>query len=156
MVQVEGRTRLADLAASGAGWSLLLRDAAGDPAGAARSFDVVVERRPEGLVVVVDGRVMPVLVGARGQVGRRGATSRPLAGEERITAPMPGRIVKVLVKAGDRVSPRQGLIVVEAMKMQNELRAARGGVVAEVRVTEGMPVDARALLIVLRPQTETR
>ena len=62
---------------------------------------------------------------------------------------MPGRIVKVLVKAGDRVAGGQGLVVVEAMKMENELRAPRDGTVAAVRVSEGMSVDANAVLVVV-------
>ena len=54
------------------------------------------------------------------------------AGPQRIVAPMPGKIVRVLVAAGDAVKARQGLVVVEAMKMENELRAARDGRVREV------------------------
>jgi biotin carboxyl carrier protein len=56
----------------------------------------------------------------------------------------------VLVKAGDRVSARQPAVVVEAMKMENELRASREGTVAEIHVREGMSVDAGALLIVIQ------
>jgi biotin carboxyl carrier protein len=55
----------------------------------------------------------------------------------------------VLVKAGDDVGARQGLVVVEAMKMENELRAPRAGTVAGVRVTEGMSVEANAVLVIL-------
>ena len=66
-----------------------------------------------------------------------------------IVAPMPGRVVKVLVAPGDAVQARQGLVVVEAMKMENELRAPRAGTVAEVRVREGAPVDANVVLVVI-------
>ena len=62
---------------------------------------------------------------------------------------MPGRVTKVLVKVGDLVVARQGLVVVEAMKMENELRASRAGVVTEVRATEGALVEANAVLIVV-------
>ena len=62
---------------------------------------------------------------------------------------MPGRVMRVLVGPGDVVADRQSLVVVEAMKMENELRAPRAGVVAEVRVVEGMPVEARTVLVVL-------
>jgi pyruvate carboxylase subunit B len=62
---------------------------------------------------------------------------------------MPGKVVRVLVAAGDAVRPRQGLGVVEAMKMENELRAAREGVVREVLVQEGQSVEAGAALIVV-------
>ena len=62
---------------------------------------------------------------------------------------MPGRIAKLLVKAGDVVAARQGLVVVEAMKMENELRSPRAGTVTEVRAIEGALVDANAVLIVV-------
>jgi biotin carboxyl carrier protein len=62
---------------------------------------------------------------------------------------MPGKIVRVLVKAGDDVTARQGLVVVEAMKMENELRAARNGRVRELSVAEGQSVDAGAVLLVV-------
>ena len=60
---------------------------------------------------------------------------------------MPGKIVRVLVGAGDAVHARQPLIVVEAMKMENELRAVRDGTVAEIHVKEGASVEAGAPLI---------
>jgi pyruvate carboxylase subunit B len=62
---------------------------------------------------------------------------------------MPGKVVKLLVKAGDRVEPRQGVVVVEAMKMENELRARAAGTVSEVRAVEGTTVEAGAILVVL-------
>jgi biotin carboxyl carrier protein len=62
---------------------------------------------------------------------------------------MPGRVVKVLVTPGAAVAARQGLVVVEAMKMENELRAPRAGTVTEVRVREGAPVDANTVLVVI-------
>jgi len=62
---------------------------------------------------------------------------------------MPGRVVKVLVARGDLVAAHQGLVVVEAMKMENELRAPRAGTVTEVRVREGEPVEAHAVLMVI-------
>jgi biotin carboxyl carrier protein len=58
-------------------------------------------------------------------------------------------VVKVLVTPGAAVVARQGLVLIEAMKMENELRAPRAGTVAEVRVREGMPVDANAVLVVI-------
>jgi biotin carboxyl carrier protein len=62
---------------------------------------------------------------------------------------MPGKIVRVLVKPGNPVRARQALVVIEAMKMENELRAARDGTVAEVQATEGVSVDAGAVLVVI-------
>jgi biotin carboxyl carrier protein len=62
---------------------------------------------------------------------------------------MPGRIVKVLVREGDTVAAQQGLVVVEAMKMENELRAPRAGQVTAVNVVEGMSVEGGAVLVVM-------
>jgi biotin carboxyl carrier protein len=70
-------------------------------------------------------------------------------GEQRVLAPMPGKVVKVLVAVGDAVEPRQGLVVVEAMKMENELTANRAGTVREITVLEGASVEAGRLLIVV-------
>jgi biotin carboxyl carrier protein len=70
-------------------------------------------------------------------------------GDQRIVAPMPGKVVKVLVAVGDIVEPRRGLVVVEAMKMENELTAPRGGTVTEVAVGEGASVEAGRLLVVI-------
>jgi biotin carboxyl carrier protein len=62
---------------------------------------------------------------------------------------MPGKIVKHLVAVGDRVEAGQGVIVVEAMKMENELRAPAGGVVKALPAAEGTAVDAGAPLVIL-------
>jgi biotin carboxyl carrier protein len=70
-------------------------------------------------------------------------------GPSRVIAPMPGKVVRVLVKPGDQVTARQGVVVVEAMKMENELQAPKAGTVAEVNVAEGSLVEAGALLVVI-------
>jgi len=62
---------------------------------------------------------------------------------------MPGKIVRVLVRVGDRVHPRQPIVVIEAMKMENELRAGRAGIVREVLVAEGASVEAGTPLLVI-------
>jgi biotin carboxyl carrier protein len=62
---------------------------------------------------------------------------------------MPGRIVRVLVTAGDEVAAGQPLVVVEAMKMENELRSPKAGRVREVSVGEGMSIEAGRLLVVV-------
>ena len=60
---------------------------------------------------------------------------------------MPGRVVRVLAKKGESVAAGQAVLVIEAMKMENELRAGGAAVVAEVHVVEGTSVEARALLL---------
>ena len=64
-------------------------------------------------------------------------------------APMPGRIVRVLVRAGDAVVAGQPLVVVEAMKMENELKSLKAGRVKEVSVGEGTSIEAGRLLVVV-------
>jgi len=101
------------------------------------------------LTVQVGALPIPVTMnGRRGWRSRQAASTA--AGPQRIATPMPGKIVRVLVKVGDVVAPRQPVVVVEAMKMENELRAARGGTVAEVHGREGASVDAGALLVVIQ------
>jgi biotin carboxyl carrier protein len=101
------------------------------------------------MIVHVNGQPVQVSLSHAGKTGRAESGAAIQAGPQRIVAPMPGRIIKVLVKTGDSVAARQGLVVVEAMKMENELRSPRAGTVAEVRVTEGMSVDAHTVLVVV-------
>jgi len=140
---VDGRRRQVDAARVGGGaWSLLI---------GGRSYDLgAVERAPGELTVYVNGRAVPVRVGGRQWRRRRAEPSADAGtGPQRIAAPMPGRVVKLLVTPGDAVTARQGLVVVEAMKMENELRAARPGIVREIRVAEGASVEAHAVLVVI-------
>ena len=70
-------------------------------------------------------------------------------GRQQILAPMPGKIVRLLVKEGDHVEAGQGLLVVEAMKMQNEIRSPKSGVIERVLAKEGQPVNAGEVLCVV-------
>ena len=89
-----------------------------------------------------------VLTGAASRFGR-GTGAAQAAGTQQVLAPMPGKVVKILVKAGDEVKARQGLVVVEAMKMENELRSPKDGRVSDVLVAEGASVEAGRLLVVV-------
>lgn len=89
-----------------------------------------------------------VLTGAGRRFGRGGGATQA-AGTQQVLAPMPGKVVKVLVKAGDEVKARQGLVVVEAMKMENELRSPKDGRVSDVLVAEGASVEAGRLLVIV-------
>src|SRR5690606_37345651 len=91
-----------------------------------------------------DGRLLlrPVGVYRHRQAGRG-------TGDDRVLAPMPGRVVLVRVRAGDTVAAGQELVVLEAMKMELALKAPRDGTVAEVRAAEGNFVDADAMLVAL-------
>jgi len=113
------------------------------------STDVqIVPRGGHGeLLVGLRGRTIDVTVN-----GRRSAHAEgPLHGHGQVTivAPMPGRVVRVLVAAGDPVDVRQPVVVVEAMKMENELRAPRAGHVREIAVAPGTSVEAGRVLAVI-------
>ena len=145
-VSVDGRVRLVDARRVGAsGLSVILPDCARAShdvglAETARTGEWVVHLATGSLRAVVNGRRA-----ARGGVDSSGS----LDGEQRVVAPMPGRVVRVLVKPGDEVAPRQGLVVVEAMKMENELTSPKAGRVKDVQVAEGMSVEAGRVLMVI-------
>jgi len=68
-----------------------------------------------------------------------------------IQSKMPGKIVKILAKEGDKIAIDQGVIIMEAMKMENELKSPQDGRISEIRVKEGDTVEAGAVLVVLEP-----
>ena len=87
-----------------------------------RSFDARVEETASGLVVVIDGYRFEMEVRDPRRWSRKGST-RGADGVQTVSTPMPGKVVRVLVAPGDDVAAGQGLLVVEAMKMQNEMKA---------------------------------
>jgi biotin carboxyl carrier protein len=99
-------------------------------------------------LVTLDGRIATVALNGRrrGHAADAGAHGH---GDAPVIAPMPGRVVRVLAAAGDEVAARQGIVVVEAMKMENELRAPKAGRVREVTVTPGTSVEAGRILAVI-------
>jgi biotin carboxyl carrier protein len=80
--------------------------------------------------------------------GARGAGAEA-SGRAQVRASMPGKVVRVLVEAGASVEAGEGLVVVEAMKMQNELKSPKAGVVVEVRAEAGATVNAGDVLVVV-------
>jgi len=104
---------------------------------------------PGELLAVIEGRTVAVSV--NGRRSRRGSLdgAGQGAGERPVLAPIPGRVVRVLVGPGDEVAVRQPLVVVEAMKMENELRSPKAGIVKEVTVSAGMSVDAGRVLVTI-------
>jgi biotin carboxyl carrier protein len=70
-------------------------------------------------------------------------------GRQQIMAPMPGKVVRVLVQVGQKVEAGQGLVVVEAMKMQNEIRSPKSGTVERLAAKEGQPVNAGEVLAIV-------
>jgi biotin carboxyl carrier protein len=99
-------------------------------------------------LVHLAGHIVRAVVDGRRALAASGGGAE-VEGEQRILAPMPGRVVRVLVTPGDQVAARQGLVVVEAMKMENELTSPKAGRVKDVQVEPGMPVDAGRVLVVI-------
>jgi biotin carboxyl carrier protein len=139
---LDGRPIEADAVETGPGqYSLLLEGAA---------CEVYVEPAPAGLIVSVAGRRVEARVvdPRRWRGGGRGGALE-LEGRQQVLAPMPGKVVRVLVQQGEKVEAGRGLLVVEAMKMQNEIRAPKTGAVERLLVAEGQAVNAGEVLAVV-------
>ncbi len=149
-VSIDGQTHLVDLARVDRSTLSLIF-----PGERSESHEVAVAERLEPDEVEVHlraGVVYARLDGRKRAHSRRAAGIEPFApsdGEQEIVAPMPGKVVKVLVAVGDEVKARQGLVVVEAMKMENELRSPKDGRVKDVRVEQGTSVEAGRVLVVV-------
>jgi biotin carboxyl carrier protein len=142
-----GRTRIVDArrileGARASTWSLIA-----EGGGAARIIDV--DGAAPELTITVENVSVPLkLVDARRKLAAA-AAPRANTGPLSIKSPMPGKVVKVLVAPGDAVKAGQGVVVVEAMKMENELRAPRDGQVQAVSAREGQAVEAGQTLATL-------
>jgi len=102
------------------------------------------------LEVALGSQLFRAIVAEEGAVGKRvEAASGSPNGSRAVVSPMPGRIVRILVTSGATVVAGQPVIVIEAMKMENELRAQKDGVVREIAVKEGMAIEAGAPLVVV-------
>jgi biotin carboxyl carrier protein len=111
------------------------------------SYSVMLDWRATKVNVRLRHTILPLeLLDEKKLRLRRAAGRFTVEGRQAISAPMPGKIVKVLVRAGDAVKQGQGLLVIEAMKMENELRSPKDGKVIELLVTEGQAVEANAKL----------
>lgn len=114
------------------------------------SFGAEFEQGQAHLAVLVRGQVTKMDLATERQLRMRAASAAfAVEGKQVITAPMPGKVVKLLAKVGDEVQAGAGLVVVEAMKMENELKAPRAGKVTEVHVQEGQAVENNAKLLVV-------
>jgi len=143
VVALDGREQCVEAVQAETGrWSLLV--------GPGRtSHDVRVRHDREGVwTVFLEGNPISVIVREPGRRPRP-AEDATASGPARIAAPMAGKVVRLLVGTGDPVSARQGVAVVEAMKMENELKAPRAGTVLDVFVREGTSVEAGAPLMLI-------
>jgi biotin carboxyl carrier protein len=156
-VSLDGHRHDVDVKVINGVWSMLVGPAGWPKLGTSeggrrptRSYEVAFSLSTEGSMTLhVDGVPVEVSINRMRRPGAAAASHPADEGPQRVTAPMPGKIVKLLVKPGDKVQPRQGVVVVEAMKMENELRARAAGTVSEVRVREGASVEAGAILVIL-------
>jgi biotin carboxyl carrier protein len=111
-----------------------------------RSYDAYLEETPAGmLVVVIDGYRFEIEARDPRRWSRKSA-GRGCDAVQSILSPMPGKVVRVLATVGQAVEAGQGIVVVEAMKMQNEMKASRAGTVLTVPAKEGATVAAGELL----------
>jgi biotin carboxyl carrier protein len=114
-----------------------------------KAYEVRVEPVPEGLCIQAGGQEFrATIVDLREWQGRRGHTVE-VEGRLQILAPMSGKIVRMLVKQGQTIQAGQGVVVVEAMKMQNEVKSRKTGTVERVMVVEGKTVNAGEVLAVV-------
>jgi biotin carboxyl carrier protein len=141
--EVDGRRYELEARGVGAGEYLLLRDG--------RVYECRVGRRSGGapLSVTVGAREYDVTLTDTKHLRGAGVAHAHDSGRAQVTAPMPGKVVRVMVEAGQQVEAGQGVVVVEAMKMQNELKSPKGGTIAELRAEPGATVNAGDVLAVI-------
>ena len=144
-VTVDGASRLVDAQRVGDFGVSMLFPESGDASGAVQIAPL---SGGGELLGHIGGRTARVVVNGQ-RTRRSGADTVAAHGEQAIAAPMPGRVVRVLVGAGDAVQARQPLVVVEAMKMENELRSPKAGRVKNVAVSAGTSVEAGRVLVVV-------
>ena len=115
-----------------------------------RSFEIEVDNTDDEYRVLVDGRNYRIhLVDERRVRVGAAQSGLQLQGRQMVSVPMPGKIIAVLVAIGDAVEMGQGLVIVEAMKMENEVRSPISGEVKEIKVKPGDTVEGGALLVIV-------
>ena len=145
-VTLNGQPHLVDCARVGEYGLSLLVDGDG---GTSREVQIAPGSVRGELLVALEGRTVGVAVDGRRGGKRIADGAAGTDGEQKIVAPMPGRIVRVLVGVGDEVAVRQPVVVVEAMKMENELRSPKTGRIRELSVSAGASVEAGKVLAVI-------
>jgi biotin carboxyl carrier protein len=162
-VRISGRTRIVEIERNAEGWQATLDGEAGAIADvgetathtfsvllAGQSHEISVTSSPDGKLNLQSGRFefTAEVIDPRSWRGRRHGGVEA-EGRQQVVAPMPGKVIRVLVGAGEKVEAGQGLLVVEAMKMQNEIRSPKSGTVERVVVAEGQAVNAGEVLCIV-------
>jgi len=115
-----------------------------------RVVDLTTEGAPPELGAIASGHRSYVRVESERQRAAEAAKKGKTGGSEKIVkSPMPGRVVKLLTQAGDEIAAGQPLLVMEAMKMENEIKAKTAGTIAEIHVKVGETVEGNAKLITM-------
>jgi biotin carboxyl carrier protein len=154
-VRIAGKSRTVELHRDGARWQIAIDGAATDADAIeiapgifsilinGESREVRVAPNPDGSLTIQDGphEFKAEVADPRSWRGRKQGAAE-LEGRQKIVAPMPGKVIRLLVKPGDKVEAGQGLLVVEAMKMQNEVKSPKTGTVEKLLAVEGQPVNA--------------
>ena len=142
-VKVDGSSYRIDAVRTAAAFSSLLVDSA--------SFDLGVSAKGNRYTVDVDGKrfCFDLLDQSIRWIGS-GSPGASVAGPRQVVAIMPGRVVSVLVKEGQKVKAGEGLVILEAMKMDNEMQSPKGGTVTRVHVAPGQIVEAGEPIITVR------
>lgn len=134
-----------------AGHTLSLLVENGGPAVVSHEISVAVDPISGQHVFGIGAVPVPVGLSSRRRYGRKDDSGSTGSAPQRIVAPMPGKVVRIVGRPGDTVAQRQPVVVIEAMKMENELRASRDGTITEVLVKEGQSVEAGTLLAIITP-----
>jgi len=158
-VHISGKTRTVELTRDGARWQISLDGTSTDVDAIeiapgifsvllnGESHEIRVAPNPDGTLTIHDGpnEFKAQVADPRAWRGRKhGAVEAE--GRQQIVAPMPGKVIRLLVKPGDKVEAGQGLLVVEAMKMQNEVKSPKTGTVEKLQAKEGQAVNAGDIL----------
>jgi 3-methylcrotonyl-CoA carboxylase alpha subunit len=146
LLAMEGKEIRVDCRTVGGGIRTLLIDG--------RSYETGTMPTRDGIDVYVSGDVFRVKVADELWARVEEAAHTGPGGPEEIVSPMPGSVVRIAVEPGQVVTPGHTVAVVEAMKMQNDIAAARGGTVSEIRVEAGEVVDQGSVLVVLTSPEE--
>ncbi len=157
-VTIAGEVRKVELARAGLGWRCQLdgRDVPLDVSAVqhgvlsllinGKSYEVKQETTPTETNIVVGSVRLPVVVRDPRSLRSRKRSGAAEEGVKKVMAAMPGKVVRILAPAGTAVEAGQGIMVIEAMKMQNEMKSPKKGTVKKINVSEGAPVEAGQVL----------
>jgi biotin carboxyl carrier protein len=115
-----------------------------------RVYRCALDRLPDGVMEIdVGGRRIPVAARDRKHLRSKASATVGSGGRVTLSAPMPGKVVRILLEPGAAVAAHQGVLIVEAMKMQNEVQSPKAGKLVEIRVSEGQTVNSGEILAVI-------